>query len=183
MQFVGAQTACRDVRAEMSEQPYGYITDFSPSGVCPSKGDDCYVLPYTCGFSEGGKAISSSQIRVGAGLTRVRGGPRAQTQMVGPVPFQHGRGTIDKVDSRCGYRRQVRRGAPRPSTELKGCVPFQHGQYAFVGESTTQRGRNKYEYAVQTKSLSAIGQCKPLVVEPFHLGGVSTRDGKDFECV
>ena len=181
MQFVGAQTACRDVRAEISEQSYSYITDFSPSGACPTKG--ACALPYTCGFSEGGKSISSDVIRVGAGLTRIRGGPRAQTQMVGPVRFQHGRGTIDKIDSRCGYDRQVRRGAPRPSTELKGSAPFQYGQYAFVGESTTQRGRNKYDYAVQSKSLSTLGAPQPLVVEPFHLGGVSTRDGKDFECV
>lgn len=184
MQFLGSETSTRDSRSLLTGQPYSYVTDFAPIGVCPSKdGAGRDAFPYTCAFPEGGDRISTDELRVGAGLTRPRAGSRASMQLVGPMMFQHGNGTIASrreisasTRLRDGHRRQVLKGLATPSMELQGHSPFQFGQYATPGEITAVRGRHKYEYTTQARSLDH-GPARPQSVETFYRGGISTREG------
>lgn len=178
--FAGAPTSLKsgdyaDLRSKTAEEPFKYITHIPPSGECSN------AAPYTCSFNEGGRHVSSQQLRVGAGLTRPRGGARADAQLVGPGVYQHGSGDMSCVKLETKLRdgfRQVRRGEHRRQIELRGCVPFQYGQHSWVGRSTAERGRNKYEWAVQSKPLDYAPSLN--AVEPFQPGGCSTRTSRDF---
>lgn len=81
-----------------------------------------------------------------------------------------------------GLTRDRRRDS-RPWTELKGRSAFQYGQTPWTGfAATVDRSRNKYEYAVQCTSSYMMAHAPPSTprVEPFVLGGISTRIDKDF---
>jgi hypothetical protein len=186
--FLGAQTSLRDgeytdLRSKTSEEPYAYLSRFTPSGTCPQEN------PLTCTFSEGGQNLSTPEMRLGKGLSRTRGNRVSGGQLVGPGSFQCGNGDIAyaKVGTklRNGHSRQVMRGRAKPFGELKTHAGFQQGQTPWTTfESTAERGRNKYQYATACTSMYAttLGPCRELPVETFRLGGVSTRNAKDFHC-
>jgi hypothetical protein len=185
-QFVGAATSLRDadytdLRSTTSQGAFQYVTRMVPTGICPPKD-----MPYTCGWSEGGVHLTDASLRVGSGLTRQRGGPKLNAQMVGPARFQKGNG--DSAASAIGTKlrdgtRQVLRGSTRPSAQLQGRSPFQQGQSAWTSfASTADKGRNKYEYATQCTAqyLTAYAPDLPQHVEPFTPGGLGTRQARDF---
>lgn len=184
-QFLGAQTSLQsgeysDIRSKTSEQSLEYLTKFVPTGRCPPK-----EQPYTCGWGEGGKNLSSQELRVGAGLTRNRGATRKSGQLIGPIRFQKGNGNCESTGVSTILRngsRQVLRGEARPSTELKSCAAFQQGQAPWIDfNGTTERGRNKYDYATQC-TFNYMLQHSPgptKDIEPFELGGITTRQGKE----
>ena len=185
-QFIGAQTSLQngeyvDVRSKTSQQTLDYITKIVPTGRCPPK-----EIPYMCGWSEGGNNVSSEKLRVGSGLTRQRGALRRPSQLVGPIRFQQGNGDCESTNVGTRLRNgshQARRGKAKPSIELKGCTPFQQGQATWASFSgTAERGRNKYDYATQCTSAYFQGIPRgpaAAPVEPFELGGITTRQGKD----
>lgn len=132
--------------------------------------------------------VLPEQLRVGEGLTRHRGEQRVNTQLVGPVGFQYGNGatclTAESAALRQGVQ-GVRRGAIRPNGELKGPARYMQGQTPWTGElGTAERSRGRYEWAIQSKSLAPLGvPACPQRIEPFQLGGVSTRETKSYcEC-
>lgn len=184
-QFLGAQTSLQneeyvDIRADTSQQPYRYLTRIVPAGTCPKE------VPYTCGWGEGGKNLSTQELRVGSGLTRLRGAIRKPAQLVGPTRFQKGNGNFESVAIGTTLRNgtnQVLRGSHRPSTELTGRAPFQQGQAPWIDFNTTaERGRNRYDYATQCTANYMLGfppRTLPKEIEPFELGGITTRMGKD----
>lgn len=186
--FLGAQTSLRsgdyvDTRSKTSEEPYAYLTRFAPSGTCPQE------HPFTCTFNEGGKNMTPPGLRVGKGLSRERGAPRPDSQLVGPGTFQHGNGDSQYADIGTKLRngkRQILRGKARPSGELQSYAAYHQGHTPWTSfESTVERGRNKYTYSTAMTSgyMTAHGPCIDTPVESFRLGGVSTRDAKDFtEC-
>jgi hypothetical protein len=185
-QFIGAQTSLQngeyvDVRSKTSQQPLEYVTKIVPTGRCPPK-----EMPYMCGWSEGGFHVSSEKIRVGSGLTRQRGAPRKPSQLIGPVRFQQGNGDCESTSVGTRLRNgshYPRRGDPKPSIELKGCSPFLQGQATWTHFSgTVERGRNKYDYATQCTSayFESIPRGRTTAcIEPFELGGITTRQGKE----
>jgi hypothetical protein len=187
-QFLGAHAGIRDaeyadLRSKTSEKPFSYLTRFEPAGVCPKK-----ELPYTCHWGEGGRHMTTDSLRVGVGLTKERGNIKPSMQLVGPGRFQLGNGDLDYVQDNTSLRngtRQVLRGSTRPSTELKGCSAFQQGQAPWTSFCfTSDRSRNKYEFAIQSTSsyITAFAPPQCLHVEPFRPAGISTRVAKDFAC-
>lgn len=179
--FIGASTSLNsgeyaDLRSKTAEEPFKYLIRHPPSGQCAN------VAPFTCSFREGGNYVSTAELRVGSGLTKVRGDARLDTQLVGPGVYQHGNGDRSCVKKgtklRNGFR-QVRKGEERRQIELKSCAPFQFGQHSWVGKPTAERGRYKYDWAVQSKELEWPG-CPPNAVEPFQVGGMSSRFSRDF---
>ena len=183
--FLGAETSLRggeyvDVRSKTSERTYSYLTRFVPLGVCPQD------HPFTCGFNEGGGTVSTPAMRLGQGLSRVRGATRPDAQLVGPAIFQHGNGDRALADAGTVLRngtRQVLRGKKKPYAKLQNFAKYQQAQTPwtqFMG--TAERGRHKYDQAVTCLSCMLYppsGQNTNAAVEPFMLGGVSTRDAKE----
>ena len=184
--FLGAQTGVRgdeytDLRSKTSEEPFAYVSRFAPTGVCPQE------HPFTCTFNKGGSTMTPPELRLGKGLSRSRGNRVSGGQLVGPGSFQHGNGGIAYAEIgtklRNGRKCKVRRGHSMPSCELKTHAGFHQGQAPWTAfETTVERGRNKYQYATTCTShySTTLGPCQALPVESFRLGGVSTRDAKDF---
>jgi hypothetical protein len=184
--FLGAETSLRggeyaDLRSRTSERPFGYLTRFVPVGTCPRE------YPWTCGFNEGGSHVTTPDMRLGKGLSRVRGAARPDAQLVGPAIFQHGNGDRTLADDdttlRIGKYR-VLRGTNKPCAKLQTHAKFQQAQTPWTTfQGTVERGRHKYEQAVTCLSCRLTPpDCRamPSSIEPFAPGGVSTRDAKDF---
>jgi hypothetical protein len=107
-------------------------------------------LPYACAFQDGHRNISSDVIRTGHGLTRRKGRQLVSTQFVGPVASQQHNGN-------------------RFHTNIGTNLRF--------GKEHVRRGASTISY-----DPSAWVQEQPhglgAKLEPFVLGGISTR----FEC-
>lgn len=129
----------------------------------------------------------SGKLRNGTRRGVLRGKARPSAQMVGPVAYQYGNGDRDLSALGATLRHgetQVLRGTVRASSELRGHAGFQQGQVPWTAFSgVAVKGRGKYAFSTQTPSdrLLKFGPtCAPRV-EPFVLGGVSSRDAKDFD--
>lgn len=179
-QFIGRSASYRDseyhdLRSRTSQEAYKYnMTKFKPQ-QCPD------ALPYTCYFNEGYDKVASHKIRVGEGLTRVRGDDRPSTQLVGPSVSQKGNGDMKSTDTgtrlRTGHQ-EVLRGSVRDYTKLQGPAPYMNGQRPWTAfNATVQPGRSKYEYSIQDTSEYLMQYPVDTVghVEPFVRGGASTR--------
>ena len=107
-------------------------------------------LPYACAFQDGHRNISYDVIRTGHGLTRRKGRQLVSTQFVGPVASQQHNGN-------------------RFHTNIGTNLRF--------GKEHVRRGASTISY-----DPSACVQEQPhglgAKLEPFVLGGISTR----FEC-
>lgn len=180
-QFIGSSASLRDaeyhdIRSKTSQDAFKYVnTQFRPN-TCPE------ALPYMCSFNEGYTSVSANKVRVGEGLTRVRGAPRPSTQLVGPSGHQHGNGDIEHTDTNTRLRtghQEILRGSVRPHVQLQGPTPYQSGQRPWTAfDTTVVKGRGKYEYSVQDTSdyilKYPVEQCSNGI-EPFLRGGASTR--------
>lgn len=179
--FIGSFTGLsdtdgyQDMRSEMSKETFRYLKRNLRTAECPKE------LPYGCSFKEGHDTLTSKKLRVGTGLTRQRGGPRPQTQLVGPGNHHQGNGDRQSTQIGTALRdgtHQVLRGSERPYTELVTQAGYESGQTPWTQfNSTVERSRDKYSQSIHSTFdyITTYGNKKPLITEMFKRGGESTR--------